>query len=457
MEENDIHVNESNRILLADGLVHGNSVHMSGKSGLQKPRFDWREDLTKARDLTTRDIEAYGYVLGWIEDWRQKRDLPAGREAARRWWKEVAKSKERPEWQLRQWEEAIRWFLAWLEICEKAGGDARSLPERLRDAVHHTGARRGLALKTRQTYAGWMMRFAGFAGTARRVMSETVAREWLSTLVDKEKVAFATQKQALNALVFFYRDVCGREELDLQVKMRKTGRRQPVILNRGELMGLIEKLEDHYKTAALLQYGAGLRLKELTSLRIKDVDLERGVVTIHAGKGDKDRETVIPNCLKDALSLKIEESLRYWEEDRSKGVAGVALPGALARKMPRAGEKPGWYWLFCADHLSEDPESGVLRRHHLHPKVYAEAIRRAAENAGIRKRVTTHALRHSFATDLIRGGTDIRTLQELLGHADVKTTEIYAHAAEIGNERGVRSPLDRVERCGHENAVGLDR
>ena len=234
--------------------------------------------------------------------------------------------------------------------------------------------------------------------------------------------------------------------MDLQVKMRRTSPRQPVILNRAELMGLIGKLEDRYRTAALLQYGAGLRLKELVGLRLKDVDLERGVVTVRAGKGDKDRETVIPNSLKSALSQKIDKSLHYWEEDRRNGVAGVALPGALVRKMSRCGEKPGWYWLFCAEELSKDPESGVIRRHHLHPKVYAEAIRRAAENAGIMKRVTTHALRHAFATDLIRGGTDIRTLQELLGHADVRTTEIYAHAAEIGNDRGVKSPLDQL--CG---------
>lgn len=226
--------------------------------------------------------------------------------------------------------------------------------------------------------------------------------------------------------------------------MRRTPRRQPVILNRSELMGLIEKLEDRYKTPALLQYGAGLRLKELVGLRLQDVDLERGVVTVRAGKGDKDRETAIPNCLQCALSQKIEESLHYWKEDRREGVADVAMPGALARKMSRCGEKPGWYWLFCAVELLKDPESGVIRRHHLHPTVYAEAISRADEKVGIRKRVTTHALRHAFATDLIQGGTDIRTLQELLGHADVKTTEIYAHAAKIGNGKGVRSPLDAM-------------
>ncbi len=409
-----------------------------------KARFDWREDLAKSRDLSKREIDAYGYVLGWIESWRIAKDLPAGRDAARRWWVEVAKTKQRPEWQLRQWEEAIRWFLGWLEICEKAGGDARTIGERLKEAVNHAGARRGLALKTRQTYGGWVARFGAFASTEKRVMDEMVGRNWLTFLVEKEKVAFATQKQALNALVFFYKDVCGRAEVDLQVKMKKTGQRQPVILNKSELMGLIGKLEDRYRTPALLQYGAGLRLKELVQLRVKDVDLERGAVTIHAGKGDKDRESVIPNCLKEALAKKIEEARVLWELDRSNRVPGVALPGALARKMPKAGEKLAWMWVFPADHLSKDLESGVVRRHHLHPKVYAEAIRRAAEEAGIRKRVTTHALRHAFATDLLRSGTDIRTLQELLGHADVKTTEIYAHAAEIGNGMGVRSPLDRV-------------
>jgi integrase len=161
-------------------------------------------------------------------------------------------------------------------------------------------------------------------------------------------------------------------------------------------MGLIGRLEQVYKTPALLQYGAGLRLKELVQLRIKDVDVERGVVTIHAGKGDKDRETIIPNCLKDALKEEIAKARGLWEEDRKNGTPGVALPGALARKMPMAGLKFAWMWIFPADHLSKDPESEIVRRHHLHPKTYGEAIRRAAAAAGIDKRVTTHALRHAF-------------------------------------------------------------
>jgi hypothetical protein len=174
----------------------------------RRKRFDWREDLAASRDLTQREIEAYGYVLGWIEDWRVKRDLAPSREAARAWWREVALSKERPEWQLRQWEEAIRWFLGWLEICQREGGNGRSVPERLKIAVNHVGARRGLALKTRQTYCGWLAKFGRFARCERRVMDEAVGREWLTFLVEKDKASFSTQRQALNALAFFYRDVC---------------------------------------------------------------------------------------------------------------------------------------------------------------------------------------------------------------------------------------------------------
>ena len=410
----------------------------------RRVQFDWRKDLEASRDLMRRDIDAYGYVLSWIEDWRVQRDLPPGREAMEAWWRECAKKKEQPAWRLKQWSEAISWYLGWLKLCLQSGGTGKSIAERLKGAVHGAGARRGLALRTRQTYAGWAARFGAYAGTEPRVLDEGVAREWLSHLVDKEKVAFATQKQALNALVFFYRDVCNREEVDMQVKLRQTPKRVHVVLSKAELMRLVGKLEENYKTPALLQYGGGLRLQELVQLRIKDVDVERGVVTIHGGKGDKDRETIIPNCLKEALVRQMARARAFWEEDRATDVPGVALPRALARKFSKSGAKWAWMWIFPADHLSKDQESGIIRRHHLHPKVYGEAISRAAERAGIAKRVTSHALRHAFATHLSQGGTDIRTLQELLGHADVKTTEIYAHAAKIGNDKGVRSPLDAM-------------
>ena len=194
--------------------------------------------------------------------------------------------------------------------------------------------------------------------------------------------------------------------------------------------------------AARLQYGAGLRLSELVRLRVQDVDLERGTVTVRQGKGDKDRVTVLPQSLRAAVASQVERAREVWRGDREAGLAGVWLPGALARKFRRAAETFEWFWLFPARQISVDPESGIRRRHHLHGQVYNEAIKRAATAAGIEKRVTSHALRHSFATHLLEGGTDLRTIQDLLGHEDISTTEIYLHVATGVNGLGVVSPLD---------------
>jgi integrase len=218
------------------------------------------------------------------------------------------------------------------------------------------------------------------------------------------------------------------------------------------VFGKLEEGGGCHGLAARLQYGAGLRLSELVRLRIKDVDLGRGTVTVRCGKGDKDRVTVLPRSLREDLTKQMERARELWSRDRDAGLAGVWLPGALARKFCRAAESFEWFWLFPARQVSLDPatrgcagaspESGVLRRHHLHGKVYNEAVARAARAAGIDKRVTSHALRHSFATDLLESGVDLRTIQELLGHEDISTTEIYLHVAVGVNGLGVRSPLD---------------
>jgi integron integrase len=242
----------------------------------------------------------------------------------------------------------------------------------------------------------------------------------------------------------------GVEEPIFGVRLKKTGTRIPVVLSKGEVGRLLEKMDEQekpearYGLAAKLQYGAGLRLSEVMRLRVKDVDLERGTVTVRQGKGDKDRMSVLPKSLLKEIAGQIEYARGLWEGDVSCGQAGVYLPGGLARKFRRAAESFEWFWLFPAKQLSNDPESGALMRHHLHGKVYNRAIKRAAKSAGIEKQVTSHALRHSFATHLLEGGTDLRKIQDLLGHEDITTTEIYLHVAMGVHGMGVVSPLDCV-------------
>ncbi|MEQ1843121.1 MAG: integron integrase, partial [Verrucomicrobiales bacterium] len=333
------------------------------------------------------------------------------------------------------------------------------------------GSRRGLALATKQCYRSWAARYAGFAGDEREIMREETATRFLTSVVDDEDCAYSTQKQALNALAFFFKHVLGREEPVFNVKLKKTGARVPVVLSQGETQRLFGALENpapepdtgnpedqtggtsalmakkhnaRYGLVARLQYGAGLRLSEVVRLRVKDIDLDRGTVTVRLGKGDKDRMSVLPKRLCGELAEQIERARALWEQDQRDGVAGVYIPGALARKFRKAADSFEWFWIFPAKQLSVDPESGIRRRHHLHGKVYNEAIKRAAQTVRIEKRVTSHALRHSFATHLLEAGTDLRTIQEILGHEDITTTEIYLHVATGAHGLGVVSPLDRI-------------
>ncbi|MGB6221935.1 tyrosine-type recombinase/integrase [Haloferula sp.] len=225
----------------------------------------------------------------------------------------------------------------------------------------------------------------------------------------------------------------------------------PVVLTKEETGQIFEWLDrpgraaqGSYGLPARLQYGAGLRRSELVRLRIKDVDLKRGTLTVRKGKGDKDRMTVLPKSLLEAVAGQVEAARKIWEADRAAGLAGVHIPGALGRKMKRAAESFEWCWLFPARQTSVDPACDVRRRHHIHPQVYNDGIKRAAAAVGINKWVTSHALRHSFATHLLEGGTDLRRIQELLGHQDITTTEIYLHVALGVSGLGVTSPLDGI-------------
>ena len=407
---------------------------------------NWRADLSESRRLEQDEKEGYGFFLGWFENWRLGGAgvMKANRESAVTFWKTQVLAKPRERWQLDQWGAAMKWYLRWLELCKNESREVQSVPERMKAAVANAAARKGHAVRTRASYGSWVARYGAFAGTEERAMDPAVAREFLSALVQQGNRSYATQHQALCALAFFFKQVCGMKEVDLRTKRKESPRKEPVVLNVPELLALIDKLSAPYRLPAQLQAGSGVRREELVTLRIKDIDLEARTVTVRRGKRQKDRVTVLPESLVEPLERWKAKIRELWEVDRAAGRPGVALPGALERNMPKAGERWEWFWLFPAAKESRDPESGVRRRHHLHANVYSQAISRAAQKAGIEKWVTSHSLRHTFATMLLKSGTDIRTVQELLGHEDVTTTEGYTHAATGVGKAGVKSPLDAL-------------
>ena len=300
-----------------------------------------------------------------------------------------------------------------------------------------------MALRTERTYMGWCRSFAKRMGLVDPTLAgdETISA-YLNKLAVEDQVAASTQKQALNAVVFLLREVCGKEIGDLSSFCRASSRRRvPVVLSRKELALLFGALSGRYHLMGQVQYGAGLRVSELIRLRVKDLDFDRGQLVVRGGKGDRDRVAPLSDRLRERLSNHVESIRPLFEEDRRRQVPGVEISPGLERKYPNAGKEWGWQWLWPSRELSVDPRSGIRHRHHLHEKVYQANIKRASLRAGLAKRVTSHALRHSFATHLLEAGTDIRTVQDLLGHKSVETTQIYLHVMQkVG--AGVRSPLD---------------
>jgi integron integrase len=266
---------------------------------------------------------------------------------------------------------------------------------------------------------------------------------FLSHLAVEGGVASSTQGQALAALLFLYKQVLGIElPWMADIVRSKRPQRLPTVLSQREVSRLLERMDGVTGLMARLIYGSGLRLNECLGLRVKDLDLGRRELIVRAGKGNKDRVTVLPATLADDLELQLREARRLHERDRQDDTPGVALPDALSRKYPNAGKSWAWFWVFPASDLSTDPVSGIRRRHHIFHQRLSRKFKLAAEQAGITKHVSVHTLRHSFATHLLEDGYDIRTVQELLGHSDVSTTMIYTHVLNRGG-RGVRSPLDR--------------
>lgn len=300
-----------------------------------------------------------------------------------------------------------------------------------------------LAWKTEKTYRHWAWRLVRFsAPKAAEELTGADVRAWLSHLAVQDRVSVSTQKQALNAAVFFMREALRRDPGDFSDFARSSRHRNvPSVLTRQECDRLFAELVGATRLMAELMYGAGLRLTELLRLRVKDVDVERLQLAVRAGKGNKDRLTMVPRSLEARLREHRERLRRLHQQDREARLPGVELPEALERKWPKAGEKFEWFWFFPSRNLLRDHRSGVIRRHHVLDATFQKAIRDAAARIRLDKRVTPHTLRHSFATHLLENGTGIRDLQDLLGHADISTTQIYLHTAKQTGV-GIRSPLD---------------
>ena len=287
-------------------------------------------------------------------------------------------------------------------------------------------------------------------------MGEPEISNFLSNLATERQVSASTQNQALAALIFLYRDVLRIDLGPLENLIRaKQPKQLPVVLSIREVASLLAQLEGPTKLMATLLYGGGLRLLECANLRVKDVDFDTRHVIVRSGKGRKDRITLLPETLRDDLALHLKNVRAQHRRDLACGAGHVALPNALAEKYPSASREWPWQWVFPATRIYTDQHTGQRRRHHLHESVLQRAFKKALRQAEIPKKATCHTLRHSFATHLLQAGTDIRTIQKLLGHSEIKTTMIYTHILE-NTRPGIESPADRLARLLSEIRPGPD-
>ncbi|KQU70252.1 integrase [Rhizobacter sp. Root1238] len=299
--------------------------------------------------------------------------------------------------------------------------------------------------RTEEAYVHWCRAFIRFHGIRHPAeMGGEEVQAYLSWLANERAVAVSTHRQALSALLFLYGNVLGvaMPWMD-DIGRPLVKRRLPVVLSQAEVLAVLDHLEGTHRLLAQLLYGTGTRITEALQLRVKDLDFDHGAVIVREGKGGKDRVVMLPQSLGPGLRLQLNAARSLWTRDQAAGRGGVFMPDALERKYPRAGASWVWFWVFPQAEHSTDPRSDVVRRHHLYDQTFQRAFKRAVTSAGISKPATPHTLRHAFATHLLQAGYDIRTVQELLGHADVATTMIYTHVLKVGGG-GVRSPMDSL-------------
>ena len=328
-----------------------------------------------------------------------------------------------------------------LRETSPTGPSKPRLLDRVRDALRA----RHYSRRTEDVYVAWIRRYILFHGKRHPAdMGAPEITRFLSSLAVEGNVAASTQNQALSALLFLYREVL---DLDLPwldgIVRAKRPQRLPIVLTREEVRAVLQPLTGVPRLMAYLLYGAGLRLLECCRLRVQDVDFAANQIVVRSGKGDKDRVTMLPAAVKAALARHLETVRAQYQRDLQHGAGWVELPTALARKYPNAAREWVWQWVFPATRFYTDRVTRQRRRHHLHESVLQRMVKTAVRRAGIAKRATPHTFRHSFATHLLEDGHDIRTVQELLGHRDVTTTQIYTHVLNRGPS-GVRSPVDRM-------------
>ena len=314
---------------------------------------------------------------------------------------------------------------------------------KLLDQVRNKCRLKHFSFSTEKSYVSWIKQYILYHNKKHPEILDVIHIEaFLTYLAVERHVSKSTQNQALSALLFLYKEVLGKEIEGVNAVRSKNAIRLPIVLSIREVNTLLENIHGVNGLVARLLYGTGMRLMEAIRLRVQDVDFDRNEIVIRAGKGDKDRITMLPQSIKLALSEHIDKRKGVYDDDFKVGKASVYLPNALARKYPNAETDWRWQYVFPSGKFSKDPRSDAIRRHHRDEKTIQRAMKKACTFTNIRKRATPHTLRHSFATHLLESGYDIRTVQELLGHKDVSTTMIYTHVLNRG-AKGVQSPLDR--------------
>jgi integron integrase len=410
---------------------------------------DFQDFLARKQHVPEKRLP---YYLRWVSRFHEfcsHQNIDGnGRDALALYVHDLAKNHE--DWQVQQAKEAVRLYRYFKGVQTavtagflKAAGQNYWQP--IEDEFIRALRLRHRSYRTEQSYLHWLRRFVTYLELkVPELVTQEDLERFLSHLAVDGKVSSSTQSQAFNAMFFLFRYVLDKDIEGLNSAVRAhIPRRLPVVLSQQEVIRIFDQMEGKTKLMAGIIYGGGLRLQECLQLRVKDMDFERGCLLVRSGKGDRDRQTLLPESLKDGLQRHLQMVRELYEEDRRNEVEGVWLPNALERKYPNAGKKWAWFWVFPSRKLSIDPVTKIIRRHHLFPTVIEKAFRQAVHSANIAKRATVHTLRHSFATHLLESGTDIRTVQELLGHTSVQTTMIYTHVAKK-NILGIRSPMDTI-------------